>query len=118
MADYCGSLVDFADFADLLRDRQNPIEAHNDAEFLSRYSFSKRVVLRLLEMLPLGPNDSERGYPVPPMHADDMREIYLRVLRDRQDPIEAYIDAEFLSRYRFSKRAVLRLVGNAAAGPK
>ncbi|XP_037500255.1 putative nuclease HARBI1 [Rhipicephalus sanguineus] len=86
MADYSDSLADFVDFAGrveeivqdeayryapplrpVLRDRQNPIEAFNDAEFLSRYRFSKRAVIRLLEMLPLHPKDNERGHPVPPL---------------------------------------------------
>lgn len=86
MVDYYGSLADFADFADrveavsqdeayryapplrpVLRDRQNPIEECNDREFLLRYRFSKQAVIRLLEMLPLHPRDSERGHPVPPL---------------------------------------------------
>ncbi|KAH7984030.1 hypothetical protein HPB52_016450 [Rhipicephalus sanguineus] len=89
MADYCGNLADIADFVGrveeisqdetcsytsplrpILIDRQNLIEAYGDAGSLSRYRFLKRAVLRLLEMLPLGPNDDERGHPVPPLHAD------------------------------------------------
>ncbi|KAH7978532.1 hypothetical protein HPB49_005808 [Dermacentor silvarum] len=86
MADSYGSLADFADFAGrardvtedeayryasplrpLLKDRQNPMEVYNDAEFSWRYRFSQQAVLRLLEMLPLVPKDNERGHPVPPL---------------------------------------------------
>ncbi|KAH7946835.1 hypothetical protein HPB52_004960 [Rhipicephalus sanguineus] len=86
MVDYYGNLADFADFAErveavsqdeayrygpslrpVLRDRQNPIEAYNDTEFLCRYRFSKQAAIRLMEMLPLHPRDSERGHPVPPL---------------------------------------------------
>ncbi|KAH7966009.1 hypothetical protein HPB49_012869 [Dermacentor silvarum] len=86
MADCYGSLTDFADFAgrvhDItddeayriraairprLRDRQNPMEVYNDAEFSWLYRFSKQAVLRLSEMLPLARKDNERGHPVPPL---------------------------------------------------
>ncbi|XP_050022879.1 putative nuclease HARBI1 [Dermacentor andersoni] len=86
MAACYGSLADFADFAGRVRsitedeayryvsplrprlkDRQNPMEVYNDAEFSWRYRFSKQAVLRLLEMLPLVPKDNERGHPVPPL---------------------------------------------------
>ncbi|XP_049269088.1 putative nuclease HARBI1 [Rhipicephalus sanguineus] len=43
------------------------MEAHNDTEFLCRYRFSKQAVIRLMEMLPLHPKDSERGHPIPPL---------------------------------------------------
>ncbi|KAK8766863.1 hypothetical protein V5799_006354 [Amblyomma americanum] len=51
----------------VLRDRQNPMDIYNDAEFLSRYRFSKQAVLELLGRLPLRANTDERGLPVPPL---------------------------------------------------
>ncbi|XP_065284739.1 putative nuclease HARBI1 [Dermacentor albipictus] len=84
MAACYGSFDDFADFAGRVRniteneayryvsplrprlkDRQNPMEVYNDAEFSWRYHFSKQVVLRLFEMLPLVPKDNESGHLVP-----------------------------------------------------
>lgn len=81
-----GSLDDFGDFAGRgryitevkayryvsplrprLKDRPNPMEVYNDAEFSWRYHFSKPAVLWLLEMLPLVPKHKERGHPVPPL---------------------------------------------------
>ncbi|XP_072144329.1 putative nuclease HARBI1 [Dermacentor andersoni] len=50
-----------------LKDRQNPMEVNNDAEFSWRYHFSKQAVLRLLQMLPLVSKDNERGHPVQPL---------------------------------------------------
>ncbi|XP_072144582.1 putative nuclease HARBI1 [Dermacentor andersoni] len=86
MAACYGILADFADFAGRVRnitedeanrylsplrprrkDRQNPTEVYNDAEFSWRYCFSKQVVLRLLEMLPLVPKDNDRGHLMPPL---------------------------------------------------
>nr|XP_054923454.1 putative nuclease HARBI1 [Dermacentor andersoni] len=86
MAACYGSLADFADFAGCVRDstgdeayryvsplrprlkdRQNPMEVYNDAEFSWRYRFSMQAVLRLLEMLSLVPKDNERVHPVPPL---------------------------------------------------
>ncbi|KAH7965149.1 hypothetical protein HPB49_004285 [Dermacentor silvarum] len=75
-ADFTGRVPDIAEdeayrYAPLLRprlrDRQNPKEVFNDAEFSWRYRFSKQAVLRLLEMLLLAPKDNERGLPVPPL---------------------------------------------------
>ncbi|KAH7983933.1 hypothetical protein HPB52_015441 [Rhipicephalus sanguineus] len=136
MADYYGSLADFADFAryveeitldeayrdtpplcPLLRDRQNPIDAYNDAEFLSRYRFFQASGASHVGNAAPMPKGQRRGHPVPPLQADDMRQIVLTVLRHPQNPIEAYSDAGSLSRYRLSKRAVLRLLEMLPLGP-
>ncbi|XP_077508549.1 uncharacterized protein LOC144119918 [Amblyomma americanum] len=50
-----------------LRDRQNPIEVHNNQGFLARYRFYKAAVLELLSMLPRHGNTVGRGCPVPPL---------------------------------------------------
>ncbi|KAH6923088.1 hypothetical protein HPB50_021418 [Hyalomma asiaticum] len=60
------SNTDTTGFAKLLVNAVNPIKAYNNAEFLPRYRFSKRALLRLLKMLPLGPKANERSNPVPP----------------------------------------------------
>lgn len=49
------------------RDRQNPMELYDDAEFLLRYRFSKQAVQQLLLTLPLQTNTDRRGCPVPPL---------------------------------------------------
>lgn len=50
-----------------LRDRENPLEIYDDAEFAIRYRFSKRTVRHLLGMLELQASADGRGSPLPPM---------------------------------------------------